>query len=121
MPRKPTVQPDPLETIEADGFTIEIRDESCELIGRGMHKRNEYERWRDEVLTWVVRQYLTPEGPISPEDDFMKTASKFSRKLQETEYFPKSGDDSSVRKKLYEDISKHLNALRMALEAKAKS
>jgi hypothetical protein len=125
MPRKKTIQPQPLESFSLlDGTLVEVRDETCQEIGRGLHKRDAYEKWRDKVAEKVIPIYLDKNGRklVKPEDDFLSSGYKFSDWLKEYkdedegEYlYPESGDDSSVRKRLHKDICNQVSALESAL------
>jgi hypothetical protein len=121
MPREKTIQPEPdyWFTLD-DGTIVEVRGEGSWEIGRGQHKKNKYEEWRDEVSGWVADQYLTPNGlkNITEENDILKSATAFSRALQETDFYPLGGDDSSVRKRLYPDIVIGIGMLLNAIEEK---
>ena len=65
MPRRKTVQPPPSETFTfPDGTLVEIRDDSCRIIGRGLHKRDEFERKRDKILGKVVTDYFKLDQSI---------------------------------------------------------
>jgi hypothetical protein len=91
MPRKKTVQPLPLEELIIDDGTIvdlrheeyDVRDETCQEIGQGLHKRDAYEKKRDRVLHKVADDYLTPRGRkvIRPEKDYLSSGSKFAREI----------------------------------------
>lgn len=119
MPRKKTVQPDPEQVFTLDdGTVVEVRGEGSWEIGRGHHKKNKYDEWRDEVLDWVVDHYLTPQGrkDVTEENDFLQSASKFDQALQDTDFYPFSGDDSAVRKRLYPDIVRKLRILTNLVE-----
>jgi hypothetical protein len=124
MPRRKTIQPDPIEThtftIDGEPYLVEVRGEGSQEIGRGQHKKNRYEKWRDKVLEWVAEQYLSPCGlkSITSENDILKSPSTFSRALQKTDLYPLSGDDSSVRKRLYPDILREICILSNAIEEK---
>ena len=63
MPREKSVQPPPLESLVIGGTTIEVRDETCQRIGRGLHMRYKFIKWRDQVAQWVIPQYLDEGGP----------------------------------------------------------
>ena len=120
-PRKKQVQLPPIESIVIDGWTIEVRDKTCPEIGRGLHMRYEFEEWRDEVAAWVIPQYLDETGPkpLHPEDDFLVSASKFSNTLSQKRpnLYAESGDDSSVRKRLYPYLINEILVLTRAIEA----
>ena len=84
MPRRKTVQPAPLETFTCeDGLIIEVRDENCAEIGRGLHKRNVYETKRNEVVALVAKDYLSPAGPktVPKPKDYMRSAASFSKQV----------------------------------------
>ena len=119
MPRKKQVQLPPIESIVIDGWTIEVRDKTCPEIGRGLHMRYDFEEWRDEVARWVIPQYLDETGPktLHPEDDFLVSASKFSNTLSQkrSDLYPESGDDSSVRKRLYPYLIAEIKVLTEAI------
>lgn len=59
MPRKKTVQPEPLETIVCDDFIIEIRDRETQLIGRGMANHFEGKETVFKILDIVMDYYLS--------------------------------------------------------------
>jgi hypothetical protein len=112
MPRKKTIQPLPLKEFTLpDGTVVEIRDETCKIIGRGLHKRDAYEKKRDEVLAKVVDDYLTPKGrkKILPANDYLSNPTKFWKKIVCTGGMAASGaDDSTVRRRLYKDTKKFI-------------
>jgi hypothetical protein len=112
MPRKKTIQPPPVEEFTLpDGTIVEIRDETCKIIGRGLHKRDAYEKKRDEVLAKVVNDYLTPKGrkKILPANDYLSNPTKFWKKIVCTGGMAASGaDDSTVRRRLYKDTKKFI-------------
>lgn len=57
MPRKPTIQPEPLESFTLDdGTVVEIRDHETREIGRGADKK-----WNAEELDWQVLHGLTDD------------------------------------------------------------
>jgi hypothetical protein len=57
MPRKPTIQPEPLESFTLDdGTVVEIRDHQTREIGRGSEKK-----WNAEELDWQVLHGLTDD------------------------------------------------------------
>ena len=112
MPRKKTVQPDPI-----DAFTIsdevlgdvlvEVRGDGTWEIGRGQHMKNKYDEWFSEVLVWVADQYLTSNGPkrrSSWQVDILKSAAEFDRALQRSTFYPDYPETSSVKKRLFPDI-----------------
>lgn len=121
MPRKKTVQPLPIKEFTLpDGTQVEIRNESCRIIGRGLYRRDAYEDWRDKVAEIVVPIYLDENGrkQIKPEDDFLISGHRFNEWLEKnTDLYPASGDDSSVKKRLYPDILDQITVLERSIQA----
>ena len=113
MPRKKTIQPDALETFTIDEgrITVEIRDGTCNIIGRGLHKRDTHEELRVGVLEWVVDQYLSSEGPKLITHDFMKSASELDAEMARSGLFPEVTESSSVRKRIYPWVREQLTTL----------
>ena len=113
MPRKKTIQPEPLETFTIDEgrITVEIREGSCNIIGRGLHKRDTHEELRVQVLDWVVRHYLSSEGRRAIKHDFMKSASALDAEMARSGFFPEVTDLDSVRRRIYPWVREHLDIL----------
>lgn len=110
MPRKKTIQPDPLEsyTLE-DGTIVEHRDETCQEIGKGLHKRNEYEAIRDAVLEQIFSTYVDKKGKKTlghRDNDILKSGYTFDN-WYVLNGFP-DRDESQIRQKLYKDIKKNI-------------
>jgi hypothetical protein len=83
MPRKKTIQPEPIESFTLDdGTIVEIRGENCKLIGRGLHNANAFITKRDKILELVASDYLTPQGrKLKPKEiDYLSSATSFARK-----------------------------------------
>ena len=120
MPRKKTIQPEPIESFTLDdGTIIEIRDESCQIKSRGSHKRDAYEKNRDNILEKVVPMYVTPAGRkkrSSRQKDILKSASEFER-WYTIEGFPER-NEAEVRKRLYKDIKSNVQTYINAVENK---
>ena len=106
MPRKKTVQPDPLESLTLeDGTIVEIRDESCQIIERGSHKRDAYEINRDHVLEKIVPIYVNRHGRKTlgrRQMDPLKSGAEFER-WYTLQGFPER-NETDIRKRLYIDI-----------------
>ena len=70
--------------------------------------RDKYEQRFDSIREWVIPQYFDKNGRknISPGNDVLESASRFSRELsiRRPDLYPISGDDSSVRKRIYPDL-----------------
>ena len=124
MPRKKTIQPLPVEWFTLpDGIIVEIRDETCKIIGRGLHKQDAYEKKLYEVLAKVVNDYLTPKGrkKILPANDYLSNPTKFWRKIVCTGGMAASGaDDSTVRRRLYKDIKQIISQLEKGIKNRGK-
>ena len=119
MPRKKTVQPLPLEELILDDGTIidlrheeyiEVRDETCQKIGKGMHNHYPFLKKRDEVLLMVGNDYLTPEGrkKILPENDYLSSPAKFFHKVTQWGLAASDADESTIRNRLYKDTKKFI-------------
>ena len=120
MPRKKTVQPDPIYTFELaeECVTVEVRGEGFNIIGRGLHKRDAHEELRIKVLDWVVDHYLSINGPIEVKDDFMKSAADLDRAMSLTKKFPEITDIGGVRKKIFPWVRDHLAIVKKLVEEK---
>ena len=128
MPRRKTQQPEPLKRFKVDGVEVEVRDADTWLIGRGLHKQKDWELKADRMLENVFTDYFVPD-PFStgqliwkepPTDsDYMRTASSFAIEMQTRGFTnPEVDDDSSLRKRSYQHVMKHILALKNALEEK---
>ena len=117
MPRKKTVQPEPIEVFTLDdGTIVEVRDEDAKLIGRGSHKHDTHEELRIRILDWVANHYLSPKGPKLVNRDFMKSASKLEAEMSRSGLFPEVTDLGSVRKRIYPWVRDHLGVLKKLVE-----
>lgn len=91
MPRKKTVQPEPLETIVCDDFIIEIRDRETQLIGRGMANHFEGQEIVFKILDIAMNYYLSNDPKKKNkaiawlESD--RTGGEFNRYLQQQAAF----------------------------------
>lgn len=131
MPRRKTQQPEPLKRFKVDGVEVEIRDADTWLIGRGLHKQKDWELKADRMLESVFPDYFVPD-PFSagqliwkepPRDaNYMRTASSFAVEMQLRGFSePEADDDSSLRKRSYQHVNKHILALKHALEEEDRS
>ena len=128
MPRKKTIQPAPIQTIYVhDGiasFEIEIRDESCNLISRGSHKRDAYNEKLWKVMEHVVQDYLSPSGRklIPRNADYLRSAATFTNQYDLWGYGGFSGaDPNAIRKKLYTDVKRELKIFEGAIARNVKN
>tara|TARA_E500000178_G_scaffold287291_1_gene289438 strand:- start:203 stop:586 length:384 start_codon:yes stop_codon:yes gene_type:complete len=63
MPRKKTIQPEPLKTFELeDGTIVEIRDHETREIGRGLDKQWKAENLVDGILEQLVNMIQGPDA-----------------------------------------------------------
>lgn len=120
MSRRKTIQSQPIEWFcLLDGTEVEVRDEKCEEIGRGLHRRNAHNRFRDEVWSWIVNDYIATKierGELIPDIDILESPTKFSKALQQTALYPEHGpDDSHIRKRLYSEIRREIQIINSAL------
>ncbi|MBT4929250.1 hypothetical protein N9356_01125 [Porticoccaceae bacterium] len=110
MPRKKTIQPDPLASYEfEDGAIVEFRDETCLETGKGLYKRHEYEAIRDAVLEQIFSTYVDKKGKKTlghRDNDILKSGYTFD-KWYVLNGFP-DRDESQIRKKLYKDIKTNI-------------
>ena len=117
MPRRQTIQPPPLDSFSLNNGVTKgaVRDETCRIIGRGLHKVDAFEAKRDGILEIAFNDYLSPDEvdpkrhpwkmKTSIKDDYLASATKFARKMQILGYGGKEGaDDSALRKSYYPDI-----------------
>ena len=58
MPRRKTIQPEPLECFEVDGIEVEVRDIDTWPIGRGLHKQKAFETQADKMLESVFDDHF---------------------------------------------------------------
>ena len=58
MPRRKTIQPEPIEHIIYDDLVIEARNRETQLIGRGLHNRQGFEETLDKILQFVSTDYF---------------------------------------------------------------
>jgi hypothetical protein len=132
MPRQKTDQPPPLETFTLeDGTVVEIRDETCQIRGRGLHKRDKFEEKRDNIMERVVKDYFVLDKsdfylkrfvfkpPIG--NDYLQNASSFAIQCELWGHGSEEGvDDSALRKTMYPEVLHNITALKNALEEKQK-
>ena len=117
MPRKPTIQPEPLESFTLDdGTVVEIRDHETREIGRGSEKK-----WNAEELDWQVLHGLTDDlqsgdqGRISRATAALESNHAIERYLHDGGYElnERTGrrHGKSIRAK-YEQLMKALDAVK---------
>ena len=116
MPRKKTIQPEPLLSFpltmeNGELCEIEVRDDTCNIIGRGLHNRDRHEELCDRVLEYVVEKHLSSDGPRKGVKPFMDSARDLDAELALSGLFPEITDLGSVRKRIYPYVRDQLNIL----------
>jgi hypothetical protein len=124
MPRKKTVQPAPLDSFpltleDGSAVEIEIRDETCNIIGRGLHKRDKHQALCDRILEYVVSRYLSPNGPKRINDPFMDSARELDAEMARSGLFTEITDLGSVRKRIYPYVKARLDILTKLVNEKS--
>lgn len=124
MPRKPRVDPPPLESfeIEVNGEKIEceIRDKTCVIKSAGYVNRELCsDRLWESIMPKIVADYLNVNGrknvPLSK--DYLASATRFANQVAKWgEHF--SGDLSSLRKDYYPKVLKELQIFENAINLK---
>jgi len=91
MPRKKTIQPEPLETIVCDDFIIEIRDRETQLIGRGKANHFEGQEIVFKILDIAMDHYLSNDPKKKAQAiawlEGDRTGGEFNRHLQQQAVF----------------------------------
>ena len=113
VPRRKTIQPEPLERFDIEDAEIIVLDAATWPIGRGEHKRMAFQARADRMLEKVFDDY-TVQDARSPANsdlrqldlpnerkDYMASASKFARQIEMYEEVECGVDDSSLRKRIY--------------------
>ena len=117
MPRKPKTWPEPIEIFEVDDLIVEVFEEGKRYKGRGSSAKNKHDIWVSLIEEWATDLLLTPRGKkkSGPDLDMLDSASKFDRALQRSLLYPESGDSSSVRKRVYPRVKRHIEILEKLL------
>ena len=112
MPRKKTVQPEPIETIVEDGLIIEVYDDNDYEICRGSHKVHEFERrcWR--VIESIIDEYVQAHGVIADSNTGpLKSAAALDMHIQLNGILPEITDSGAIRKRIYPHDKDHVDML----------
>ena len=126
MPRRKTVQPEPLELfVLENGTEVEIRNARTALIGRGLHKQDMFSLKYDKILEAVFDDYCHKKSDgsekyyyQSPKNDYLKSASRFAREFALRGYAGLEGDDSALRKRYYPEVMKPMRIYKAHLQQK---
>ena len=112
MPRKKTVQPEPVETIVKNGLVIEVMDDADHAIYRGSHKVHELERRRMRVIEDILDLYVQAKGMISSTDEGpLKSASALDIHIQLNDILPEITDEGAIRKRIYPYVKDYIEML----------
>lgn len=124
MPRKPRVDPQPLERfeIEVNGEKIEceVRDETCIIKSRGYLNRESYSHFLwGCIMPRVVADYLDSNGRknVPPSKDYLASPTRFANQVTiwGLNY---SGELTSLRKDCYPDVLKQVQIFVNAIKEK---
>lgn len=111
MPRKKTVQPEPMWTETYDNIIVEVRGPGTYEIGRGLHKRDAFEELCVRILEYVIGDYVTKEGVISNLDSgVMKSAKTLDDHLEKSNIFGEITDPEHIRKRIYPRVKSDIQA-----------
>lgn len=124
MPRKPRIDPPPLERFEIDvdgeKFEFEVRDGTCVIKSAGYVNRELYSlRLWDVIMPKILADYLDVNGRKSRPTgkDYLASPSKFANHMARLG-LSLSGDLTSLRKEYYPDVLKQVQIFENALKAK---
>ena len=119
MPRRKTIQPEPIERLNYDDLVIEVRNRETRLIGRGLHNRQGFEETLDKIIQFVSTDHFQRYSTKNPKSvlacvrpDYLRDASSFARKC-ELKGIPR--DNSALRKRYYQAIIDWLTMVETAL------
>ena len=119
MPRRKTVQPEPLERFYLpDGTEVEVIDETCWPVGRGQHSALEFTEKRFNPIIEDLGRILEKSDGIEKVRAILASPSTFVRHIAEIGVFGEEGiDDSNARKIWYKKVKlcmqSYINALRL--------
>lgn len=124
MPRKPRVDPPPLQRFEVEDadeiLDVTERDHTCIIKSAGYVNREVYShRLWDAIMPRVVADYLDENGRKSRPTgkDYLASPSKFANHMARLG-LSLSGDLTSLRKEYYPDVLKQVQIFEHALKAK---
>lgn len=118
MPRRKTVQPEPLERFYLpDGTVVAVIDESCWPMGRGQHAAREFAENRFNPIIEDLGCILEKSDGIEEVETILASPSTFVRHIAEIGVFGEEGsDDTNARKYWYKKVKlcmqSYINALR---------
>ena len=59
MPRKRTVQPQPIETLHFEGVIADVYADDAQPIGRGLNRKHKSIARRDQAMSYLADLYLS--------------------------------------------------------------
>ena len=120
MPRKKTIQPEPLDRFYLeDGTEVVIIDETCWPIGRGQHFAKEFEKTVQGFILEKLGDDLLNPDRAKKVATYMETPTRFASQVAAWGLLGEYGnDDTHVRKHWYPKINKVYNTLMRALAEK---
>ena len=112
MPRKKTVQPLPVESVDFGDVVVEVWEDGVYPIGRGLHKQAQFIELCSRIFEFVVPHYVTTDAVLSDLDGgIMRSASALDAALALSGRFTDIQDLGSVRKRIYPKVRQDLEAL----------
>jgi hypothetical protein len=130
VPRKKKVLPKPVEVIRVELPTGEVCDflifeddvkvslnKEGNIITNGSNNAIKHDDLVDRITEWVAGIYLSPQGPIKIRrgKDFMVSATEFDYAMARSGLFPEVIDFGSVRKRIYPEVKRRIDAFANAL------
>jgi hypothetical protein len=127
MPRKPRVDPPPLDSfqIEVNGqnYIFETRDGACIVKSAGYINRELFSaRLWDQIMPRVLADYLDLKGRkvVPSSKDYLANPNRFANKMAQLG-LNFSGDLTSLRKDYYPRVLKELQIFENAIKSKKQS
>ena len=107
MPRRKTVQPEPLERFYLpDGTEVEVIDESCWPVGRGQHSAREFTTRKLDPILENLGDILENSDGIEKVEAILASPSTFARHIAGIGVFGEEGsDDTNARKHWYKKVN----------------
>ena len=88
MPRRKTVQPEPLERFYLpDGTDVEVIDKSCWPVGRGQHSAREFAENRFNPIIEDLGRILEKSDGIEKVQEILASPTTFVRHIAEIGVF----------------------------------
>jgi hypothetical protein len=109
MPRKKTIQPEPLYSFQLDdGTPVDVRNDKCCVISQGSQNKDRFILKRDKALELVVDLFLSQvKSKRKTAASMLKSDKAFSEELQRQGY---EGDERNLRR-LAKVVRMHMRIL----------